>query len=221
MQNIYKFFFLFLLIFFLILLFFYFEGITTFVSSVFTNLQILKHENFYYFVCLLVLYNFIYMLTPIPITPLIVFNGFILGTWGFALSICLIIICSSILFSISKKNNPLFFQTIINNYKKKIFLLKKESSIFLLIFITRYIIPYFFHNILFGLFYKKLKYFIFLSVLAEIPVIYALNNFGKHLNSFTESYDLNKLLNIELLLSVVLFLFIAIFVSLLNKKFKF
>lgn len=221
MKNIYKFFFLFILIFFSIIFFFYFDQVTAFIFSVFTNLQILKNENFFYFVCLLVLYNFIHMLTPIPITPLIVFNGFILESWGFVLSICLIILCSSILFSISKNNNPFFFQDVINNYKNKIFLLKKESSILLLIFISRYIIPYFFHNILFGLFYKKLKYFIFLSVLAEIPVIFALNNFGKHLSSFTESYDLDKLLNMELLLSVVLFLFIAIFVSLLNKKFKF
>ena len=131
-------------------------------------------------------------------------------------------ICSSILFTISKNNNSLFSQKkIIKNYLKKILLSKNETSIFLLIFITRYIIPHFFHNILFGLFYRKLKNFIFLVTLAEIPIIFALTIFGKNLNFFTESYNLNKLWNIEFLLSVVLFLFIAIFVSLLNKKFKF
>ena len=162
------------------------------------------------------------MLTPIPTTPIIIFNGFILGSLGFTLSIGVTFICSSILFTISKNNNSLFSQKkIIKNYLKKILLSKNETSIFLLIFITRYIIPYFFHNILFGLFYRKLKNFIFLVTLAEIPIIFALTIFGKNLNFFTESYNLNKLWNIEFLLSVVLFLFIAIFVSLLNKKFKF
>jgi len=221
LKSMYKLFFSFLLILFLALLFFYIENIKIFIFDVFINLQILKEKNFLYFLSLLFLFNFFNMLTPIPTTPVIIFNGFVLGSLGFVLSICTTIICSSILFTVSKKNYPLFFPKIINKYIKKLLLFKKSLSIFLLIFITRYIIPYFFHNLLFGLFYKKLKIFILLSTLAEIPIIYALNNFGKHLNFFTQSYDLSRLLNVDLLLSIVLFLFIAIFFSLLNKKFKF
>ena len=221
MKTILKIFFLVFIVSLLISLYFYFEEIKIFVFNILINLQILKDKNFIYFLFLLTLVNFFYLLTPIPSTLLIIFNGFVLGTYGFILSICFISICSSILFTAPKYFNFSFFSENINKYRKKIFLLQKESSFFLLIFVTRYLIPYFFHCILFGLIYKKLNYFIFFSILAEMPVIYALNNFGKHLNTFTQSYDLSEIMNLELLISVVIFLIVVIFISLLKKKFKF
>ena len=204
-----------------IIFFFFQDNLTIFIFRIFDYLQEMKSINLSNFIFLLVVFNFIYLLTPIPCTPLIIFNGFILESLGFTFSIAITIICSSILFIISKKINFIFFKQFVNKIKKKLFSLEKKIPISTFIFITRYFIPYFFHNILFGLFYKKFKYFIFFVILADIPIIYALNNFGKHLNYISQSYDLKKLLNSEFLISVFLFLIIAVPSSLIKKKFKF
>jgi len=129
--------------------------------------------------------TFIYLLTPLPADIIILFNGFIWGLNGFFVSYPLLILNSLILFFLSKK--------IIKIYKFKIHkhrVLKKIKSkvnssnykVDYAIFLSRYLVPFFFHNIFFGIFSKKFWKFLFLIILAEIPYTYALISIGSSLN---------------------------------------
>ena len=95
---------------------------------------------------------------------IILFNGFIWGLNGFFVSYPLLILNSLILFFLSKK--------IIKIYKFKIHkhrVLKKIKSkvnssnykVDYAIFLSRYLVPFFFHNIFFGIFSKKFWKFLF------------------------------------------------------------
>ncbi len=135
---------------------------------------------------------FLCFLTPIPTTLLILLNGYLFKEAGFIISYSIIIIASTILFlssnkiyyfiNLNKKNN--FF------FKKKFKLLKLSQSN-LSIFISRFLVPFFFHNIYYGLTKIKLRKFVFIILFAEIPFTYALNSIGNSLNIFNNKMDLS------------------------------
>ena len=129
----------------------------------------------------------IYFLTPLPITPIILFNGFLFQFQGFLLSYTLIFFSSSILFIFSHNIRKQFklenrIKFLNNRYK-----LIKYSEKSLSIILTRYIFPYFFHNIYYGLIYIKYSKFIFLVMLAEIPLTFAINSIGISLKTYTSN----------------------------------
>ena len=130
---------------------------------------------------------FIYFLTPLPITPIILFNGFFFQFQGFLLSYTLIFFSSSILFIFSKSIRKQFkledkIKFLNNRYK----LIKYSENSFSII-LTRYIFPYFFHNIFYGLIHIKYSKFIFLVMLAEIPLTFAINSIGISLKTYTSN----------------------------------
>ena len=104
---------------------------------------------------------FIYFLTPLPITPIILFNGFFFQFQGFLLSYTLIFFSSSILFIFSKSIRKQFkLEDKIKFLNKRYKLIKYTENSFSII-LTRYIFPYFFHNIFYGLIHIKYSKFIF------------------------------------------------------------
>ena len=128
---------------------------------------------------------FIYFLTPLPITPIILFNGFLFQSQGFLLSYILIFFSSSILFIFSqniKKQFKLENRIKLFNDKYKLITYSKNSFSLIL---SRYIFPYFFHNIYYGLINIKYPKFIFLVMLAEIPLTFAINSIGISLKTYT------------------------------------
>ena len=53
------------------------------------------------------------------------------------------------------------------------------------IFISRYVVPYFFHNIYYGLIKLNSLRFLILIFFAEIPMTYCLNEIGKSLSKIS------------------------------------
>ncbi len=128
---------------------------------------------------------FIYFLTPLPITPIILFNGFLFQFQGFLLSYILIFFTSSILFIFSqsiKKQFKLENRIKFLNDRYKLITYSKSSFSIIL---SRYIFPYFFHNIYYGLINIKYAKFILLVMLAEIPLTFAINSIGISLKTYT------------------------------------
>lgn len=170
-------------------------------------------QKIYFYTYLLI--STIYFFTPLPITIIILINGYIFMENGFYLSIFQLLISSYFLFLFSKKLNNSF--RISNYYEKKI---KKFNFNRLLennysIFISRYLIPYFFHNILFGLTKININKFIIIIFLAELPMIYALNTFGFTLGEITYDtslsiFSLFKQINFYIPFLIIFIIFILV-----------
>ena len=132
----------------------------------------------------------VYFLTPLPITPIILLTGFLFKNNGFYLSYLLIFISSSILFVFSKLINEKF------NFQKKIHLLSRNFKLIkysknnFFIFLSRYLIPYFFHNIFYGLINIKYTKFIIIVLLAEIPLTFAINSIGISLKTYSQDHTI-------------------------------
>ena len=142
-------------------------------------------------------------------------NGFILKEYGFFFSYILIILCSYILYNSVKKldfflNTKFYSSTvsIINNYKN-------NDLNFFLISASRYVLPYFIHNIFFGSVLKKSKIFLSSVLVTEIPVVFILNKFGKDLRTFNNfsSIDINTILKTEYLLTFILLFLLLLIVN--------
>ena len=80
-----------------------------------------------------------------------------------------------------------YYEKQISKFKK--FNLKKISENNYSIFLSRFILPYFIHNIFFAVIKIKIYRFLFLIFFAEIPMTYALSSIGATLNkiSFDQS----------------------------------
>ena len=217
MKNIKNYFFLLIIIYFFI--FFYKESIFFFTSNLFQEMTYFQSNNFIFFIFLLFLINFIFFLSPIPTLPIIIFNGFSLGNSGFIFSYILIIICSLILFKIAKNINFLLKFKYFEGLVKKINNNQNNDLNLFAIASSRFVLPYFFHNILFGSILKKTNIFVFAILISEIPIIYVLNKFGKHLRDFQDLSiaNLNNVLKIEYFSTFFLFLLLLIIASRFSK----
>jgi uncharacterized membrane protein YdjX (TVP38/TMEM64 family) len=189
----------------------------TFLANYQKIIYLLTHVNFFNPINFII-YIFIiliFFLTPFPTTIIILFNGFAFKEYGFIISYVIIMTSSIILFYFSTKLDEFFiFKKILNNIKNKTKIYsytKKNYSILL----SRFVIPFFFHNICYGLIKVKFIRFILIIALAEIPVTFALNSIGSSLKSFYEEPDLslqglitNINFYVPFLIVVVLFFFI-------------
>jgi len=162
-----------------------------------------------------------FFLTPFPTTIIILLNGFIFKEYGFIISYIIILISSAILFYFSTKIEEFFiFKKILRYIKNKTKIYsytKKNYSIFL----TRFIIPFFFHNISYGLIKVKFTKFILIIALAEIPMTFALNSIGSSIKDFSNESNLsiNSLvtdINFYLPFFIVIVLFF--FINKINKN---
>ena len=185
------------------------------LNIIFDKLIFFEKNYFFIFLICLLIINLINFLTPIPTFPIIIFNGFILKDYGFFLSYILIILCSLILYKSIKKlhfflNTKFYSSTvsIINNYKN-------NDLNFFLISASRYVLPYFIHNIFFGSVLKNSKIFLSSVLITEIPVVFILNKFGKDLRSFNNlgSIDINSILKTEYLLTFILLFLLLLIVN--------
>ena len=171
----------------------------------------------------MVFLNFFYFITPLPVFPLILLNGFVFGYYGFIFSIIFISIGSILIFSFSKfflrenLSNVMYAKYIKSKIKKYKFLQKSNN---VSIFLSRYIVPYFFHNIFFGLYNLNTKFFLIIILLAEIPLTFATNNIGRSFNSFVliNDYNVYKLfLDFQFILPFLFILFIILISGSLKK----
>jgi len=141
---------------------------------------------------LYIVFIFLCFLTPIPTTLIILLNGYLFNELGFIVSYSVLIITSIILFLLSNKIYAFIFSNKKNHsFLKKKFRLLKLSQNNISIFLSRFIIPFFFHNIYYGLTQIKLRKFILIILFAEIPFTYALNSIGNSLNVFSNKIELS------------------------------
>ncbi len=175
---------------------------------------------------LILFVNTFYCLISLPVTPLIIANGFFIGTMGFFYIYLAIILSSTILYLTAKK-----FSKILRNYKfidKKIFensQVKKFLNISnqsLIFFLLRYTLPFFVHNLFYGLSKISNTKFIILVSLSEIPFTYALYILGMSLKELSfESLDLTKVfLSKNFLLPLFFIVIFTIIVNYILKKIK-
>ncbi len=134
-----------------------------------------------------IFFTMIYFITPLPITIIILLNGFIFREYGFFVSMMQISVGSLTLMLLSHKINKI----IKINLKLKKINLNKFSSNNYSIFISRLLVPYFLHNIYYGLIKISFTKFFFIIFFAEIPMTYALNQIGSSLSKISLDIDLS------------------------------
>ena len=219
MKNNFLFFFLaFIFLLFCIL---NYESLRSFFYQGLTFIIDYKNSNFILFISLLVIFNFILFLTPVPTFPLIIANGFLLGNVGLFFSYFLIVTCSSILFKTSKIFSIFFKKySIYKNLYKKINLNKNNNFNFLIIASSRYILPYFVHNIFFGSIIKSYNIFLYAVILSELPIVYVLNKIGKHIEDYKsfENFEFTDIFEFEYLFSLII-VFFLIFIIIKSSKY--
>ncbi len=172
-----------------------------------------------YFKILYIILSSIYFLSPLPVTIIILLNGFFFQEYGFLISIIQISLGSIILKQLSNKINKFF--KIDLNYKKVNLnhLLINNFSIFF----SRMIVPYFLHNIYYGLTKVQLSKFIIIILLAEIPMTYALSQIGKSLAEITSDFSISLytlLTDINFYIPFLIIFVLFIITNYLNKKMR-
>ena len=111
----------------------------------------------------------------------------------------------------------MYTKYIKSKIKKYKFIQKSNNTS---IFLSRYIIPYFFHNIFFGLYNLNIKSFLIIILLAEIPLTLATNNIGRSFNNFVLIKDFNiyrLFLDFQFILPFLFILFIVLISGSLKK----
>ena len=134
-----------------------------------------------------IFFTMIYFITPLPITIIILLNGFIFREYGFFVSMIQISVGSLTLIFLSHKINKI----IKINLKLKKINLNKFSSNNYSIFISRLLVPYFLHNIYYGLIKIRFTKFFFIIFFAEIPMTYSLSQIGSSLSKISLDIDLS------------------------------
>ena len=133
----------------------------------------------------------LYFLTPLPITIIILFNGYFFDNIGFFYSILMTLFGSSVLYFLSFKIKYYFNINFDEIFKKKKINIIKISKNNYSIFFSRLVIPYFLHNIYYGVQGIKFSKFILYAILAEIPMIFALNTVGSSMKFFSHNNSLS------------------------------
>ena len=206
---------IFLLIILVPLSFYFNKSIIDFLINI--DVSNINFLVFYIIVC------FFYFLTPLPATLIVILNGYLFKKIGFFISLSLILLASAILYSFAKKIKNSFDLDVKKIFFKKKINLSKLTTNNFSIFLSRYILPYFLHNIYYGLVDVKIKKFILIIFCAEIPILYALNSIGNSVKNLTSNYKISFLdivndINFYLPFFIVFAIFIV--VNYLRTKFK-
>ena len=154
----------------------------------------------------------IYFHFPLPVTLIILLNGYLFKDIGFYISLSLIVLSSTIIFFSAKYIETFFKLNIKYFLSKKNIKIEKLTKNSFSILISRYIVPFFFHNLYYGLMKIDFKRFFIIVFLAEIPMTYAINTIGKSLKNFTTEvnvsiYDLFTDKNFYVPFLMIIFIF--------------
>ena len=196
-----------LLIFIITVLFF---GIVLYEDII--KLLISIDKTNYSFLFLYLFIYLIYFILPLPVTLIILMNGYLFKNIGFFISLFLISLSSIFIFSFSKFIVEKFNLNLSKYFLKKKISLDKITTNSNSVFISRYIIPFFFHNLYYGSTSINLKRFFLVIFLAEIPMTFALNTIGLSIKNFTikSNIEINNILfdkNFYIPLVIIIFIF--------------
>jgi len=163
----------------------------------------------------------IYFLLPLPVSFIILLNGYLFNDVGFYISFSIIIFSSTILFFFSRTISNFFDLDITAFFLKKNIKIEKITSNSLSILISRYIVPFFFHNIYYGIMLVNFRKFFIIIFLAEIPLTYAVNSIGKSLKNFTIETNhsiINLFIDKNFYISFIIIIFIYFFVKYIRRN---
>ena len=163
----------------------------------------------------------IYFLLPLPVSFIILLNRYLFNDVGFYISFSIIIFSSTILFFFSRTISNFFDLNITSFFLKKNIKIEKITSNSLSILISRYIVPFFFHNIYYGIMIVNFRKFFIIIFLAEIPLTYAINSIGKSLKNFTieTNYSIiNLFIDKNFYISFIIIIFIYFFVEYIRRS---
>ena len=163
----------------------------------------------------------IYFLLPLPVSFIILLNGYLFNDVGFYISFSIIIFSSTILFFFSRTISNFFDLNITAFFLKKNIKIEKITSNSLSILISRYIVPFFFHNIYYGIMLVNFRKFFIIIFLAEIPLTYAVNSIGKSLKNFTieTNYSIiNLFIDKNFYISFIIIIFTYFFVKYIRRN---
>ena len=178
-----------------------------------TFINVLNPINFLIYIFIILMF----FLTPFPTTIIILLNGYIFKEYGFIISYIIIMISSAILFYFSTKIDEfLTFKKILKYIKNKTKIYNYSNKNYSIL-LTRFIIPFFFHNISYGLIKVKFIKFIIIIALAEIPVTFALNSIGSSLKDFSKEPNLSLQSLITDINFYVPFLIVTVLFFFINK----
>ena len=149
---------------------FYFEN--SILSESYQNFLLKFSEFSVLNVAFIMILQIIILSLGVPSTPLIILNLIFFSTYGFLISITSIFISSLIIFKFSIYISKLFkLENKIGKYSEYL----KNKNFFIKVFISRFIIPGYFHNLIFGLINSNINTFmaaILLSDFIGILIIY-------------------------------------------------
>ena len=174
-----------------------------------------------YFLFVYFLICIIYFLLPLPASFIILLNGYLFKDVGFYISFSIIIFSSTILFFCSRAITNSFDINIKAFFLKKNIKIEKITSNSLSILISRYIVPFFFHNIYYGIMIVNFRKFFIIIFLAEIPLTYAVNSIGKSLKNFTIETNhsiINLFIDKNFYISFIIIIFIYFFVEYIRRS---
>jgi len=177
--------------------------------------------NKFNFLSIYLLICLVYFLFPLPVTLIILLNGYLFKDVGFYISISTILLASTILFFSSRLIEKFFNLDIKGFFSKKNINIEKMTSNSFSILISRWIVPFFFHNIYYGLTSVNFRKFFTIIFLAEIPMTYALNSMGKSLKNFTleANYSIFDLfIDKNFYIPFIVIIFIFFFIKYIRKN---
>tara|TARA_B110000902_G_scaffold43196_1_gene47468 strand:+ start:16 stop:663 length:648 start_codon:yes stop_codon:yes gene_type:complete len=177
--------------------------------------------NKFNFLSIYLLICLVYFLFPLPVTLIILLNGYLFKDVGFYISISTILLASTILFFSSRLIEKFFNLDIKGFFSKKNINIEKLTSNSFSILISRWIVPFFFHNIYYGLTSVNFRKFFTIIFLAEIPMTYALNSIGKSLKNFTleANYSIFDLfIDKNFYIPFIVIIFIFFFIKYIRKN---
>ena len=205
----------------LLLLIILISGLGIFFHETILNLLINIDINKFELLLVYLLISVIYFLLPLPVSFVILLNGYLFKDNGFYISFSMIILSSTILFFSSRYIENIFKLNLESIFVRKNIDIKKLSSNSFSILVSRYVIPFFFHNIYFGLMSVNFRKFFMIIFLAEIPMTYALNSIGKSLKIFTleENYStLNFFMDKNFYYPLIIIILIFFFIKYIRKS---
>ena len=207
----------FILCFLIILLFSTLKFYNTEILSFFLNMG---NSNYFF---LYLLFSILFFLSPLPITFIVLLNGYLFGNVGFVYSLILTLFGASALNLLSDKINGYLKINLNNIFKQKKINLKKITQNKYSIFFSRFFIPYFIHNIYYGIQRAKFSKFMIYVFFAEVPLIFCLNSVGGSLNFFSINSELSFLdliLNKDFYIPLLVILLLILLTNHIKSKFK-
>ena len=199
--------------------------IFTFFFFKFSNLEILLFllniGNSNYLILYFVL-SVLYFISPLPIIFIVLLNGYLFNNVGFVYSLAMILLGSTILFFLSSKINVLLDINIKKFFKKKKIDMNKILQNKYSIFFSRFLIPYFLHNIYYGIQGVKYNKFIFYVLLSELPLVFCINSIGNSLSFFSLNGEISffkLIVNENFYIPFILIFFIVLLSNYIKTKF--